>query len=48
MGGEKGPGAGHDTGLYRYPCSHYRGTSLTKIKTLGPYRRPMPRVMCGS
>ena len=27
----------------------YRGTSLTKKRTpLGPYRRPMPRVLGGS
>jgi len=29
--------------------SRYRGTSLTRKRTpLGPYRRPMPRVLGGS
>jgi len=34
------------------PCTHserYRGTSLIRKRTLlGPYRRPMPRVLWGS
>ena len=30
-------------------ASDYRGTSLTRKRTsLGPYRRPMPRVLGGS
>ena len=30
-------------------CTGFRGTSLTRKRThLGPYRRPMPRVLVGS
>ena len=33
--------------IARQPC--YMGTSLTRKRTpLGPYRRPMPRVLGGS
>ena len=35
------------TGVIFFSCS-YRGTSLTRKRTtLGPYRRPMPRVLLG-
>jgi len=31
------------------PNTYFRGTSLTRKRTsLGPYRRPMPRVLGGS
>ena len=35
--------------VFTHACMDHRGTSLTrKLTPLGPYRRPMPRVLEGS
>ena len=40
--------AAGDQGIFQSLKVHYRGTQLTRKRTpLGPYRRPMPRVIGG-